>query len=82
MAQDFKRYIERSIGSTGADIPNGTTDADLTLSNLSNVATARTNLDVYSKAEGDARYVAYAKLNFHPQLNDGAKVVLQEFTFF
>ena len=25
------------------------------------------------------KYVAYAKLNFHPQLNDGAKVVLQEF---
>ena len=25
------------------------------------------------------KYVAYAKLNFHPQLNDAAKVVLQEF---
>ena len=34
----------------------GTTDADLTLSNLSNVATARTNLGVYSKTESDATY--------------------------
>jgi hypothetical protein len=38
------------------DIAAGTTDADLTLSNLSNVATARTNLDVHSKAEADAIY--------------------------
>ncbi len=37
------------------DIAAGTTDADLTLSNLSNVVTARTNLGVYSKAEGDAK---------------------------
>jgi hypothetical protein len=38
------------------DIAAGTTDADLTLSNLSNVATARTNLSVHSKAEADAIY--------------------------
>ena len=31
-----------------------------TLASLSNVATARTNLDVYSKGEGDARYAALA----------------------
>ena len=47
----------------------GSTDADLTLSNLSNVATARTNLDVYSKTEGDARY--HDKFsNFLPSQNN------------
>jgi hypothetical protein len=35
----------------------GSTDADLTLSNLSNVATARTNLDVYSKTETTAKFL-------------------------
>lgn len=34
-----------------------------TLASLSNVATARTNLDVYSKGEGDARYAALAGLD-------------------
>ena len=34
----------------------GTTDADLTLSNLSDNATARTNLGVYSKTESDSMY--------------------------
>jgi len=38
------------------DVASGTTDADLTLSNLSSVGTARTNLDVHSKAESDALY--------------------------
>ena len=50
-------------------IAAGTTDADLTLSNLSNVATARTNLEVYSKTEGDARY--HDKFsNFLPSQNN------------
>ena len=50
-------------------IAAGTTDADLTLSNLSNVATARTNLEVYSKTEGDARY--HEKFsNFLPSQNN------------
>ncbi len=34
-----------------------------TLASLSNAATARTNLDVYSKGEGDARYAALGGLN-------------------
>ena len=34
-----------------------------TLASLSNVATARTNLDVYSKGEGDARYAALAGIS-------------------
>lgn len=34
-----------------------------TLASLSNVATARTNLAVYSKGEGDARYAALGGLN-------------------
>jgi len=34
-----------------------------TLASLSNAATARTNLDVYSKGEGDARYAALAGLD-------------------
>lgn len=34
-----------------------------TLASLSNAATARTNLDVYSKGEGDARYAALAGIN-------------------
>ena len=34
-----------------------------TLASLSNVATARTNLNVYSKGEGDARYAALGGLN-------------------
>ena len=34
-----------------------------TLASLSNVATARTNLDVYSKGEGDGRYAKLAGLN-------------------
>ena len=37
-------------------IAAGTSDADLTLSNLSDNATARTNLGVYSKTESDAKY--------------------------
>ena len=51
------------------DIAAGTTDADLTLSNLSNVATARTNLDVYSKAEGNAKYHR-TDANFLPATNN------------
>ena len=35
----------------------GSTDADLTLSNLSDVAAARTNLDVYSKTETTAKFL-------------------------
>ena len=35
----------------------GSTDADLTLSNLSDVAVARTNLDVYSKSETTAKFL-------------------------
>jgi len=34
-----------------------------TLASLSNAATARTNLDVYSKGEGDARYAALAGIS-------------------
>lgn len=34
-----------------------------TLTGLANTATARTNLDVYSKGEGDARYAALGGLN-------------------
>jgi hypothetical protein len=50
-------------------IAAGTTDADLTLSNLSDVVVARTNLDVYSKTEGDARY--HDKFsNFLPSQNN------------
>jgi hypothetical protein len=51
------------------DIAAGTTDADLTLSNLSNVATARTNLDVYSKAEANTKYHR-TDANFLPATNN------------
>ena len=58
----------------------GSTDADLTLSNLSNVATARTNLDVYSKAEGDTRY--HDKFsNFLPSQNNVYDVGSPSFKF-
>ena len=61
-------------------IASGTTDADLTLSNLSNVATARTNLDVYSKAEGDARY--HDKFsNFLPSTNNVYDIGSPSFKF-
>ena len=50
-------------------IAAGVTSADLTLSNLSNKVTARTNLEVYSKTEGDARY--HDKFsNFLPSANN------------
>jgi len=61
-------------------IASGTTDADLTLSNLSNVETARTNLDVYSKAEGDTRY--HDKFsNFLPSQNNVYDVGSPSFKF-
>jgi hypothetical protein len=50
-------------------IAAGTTDADLTLSNLSDNATARTNLGVYSKTETDARYHR-TDANFLPSQNN------------
>ena len=50
-------------------IAAGVAGADLTLSNLSNVATARTNLDVYSKAEGNAKYHR-TDANFLPATNN------------
>ena len=62
------------------DIAAGTTDADLTLSNLSNVVTARTNLEVYSKAEGDARY--HDKFsNFLPSTNNVYDIGSPSFKF-
>jgi len=50
-------------------IAAGVAGADLTLSNLSNVVTARTNLDVYSKAEGNAKYHR-TDANFLPATNN------------
>ncbi len=58
----------------------GSAGADGTLSNLSNVATARTNLDVFSKAEGDARY--HDKFsNFLPSANNVYDVGSPSFKF-
>jgi len=61
-------------------IAAGTTDANLTLSNLSDVAVARTNLEVYSKTEGDARY--HDKFsNFLPSQNNVYDVGSPTFKF-
>jgi hypothetical protein len=58
----------------------GSAGADGTLSNLSDVATARTNLDVFSKAEGDARY--HDKFsNFLPSANNVYDVGSPSFKF-
>ena len=62
------------------DIAAGSTDADLTLSNLSNVVTARTNLDVYSKAEANTKYHR-TDANFLPATNNIYDVGAPTFKF-
>ena len=84
MAQDFKRYIERNIGTAAVDIPDGTNfDSNDTIIgiNLANITTNTINADVYIANGGNNYYLiknAPIPSGSALQVMDGgAKVVVQ-----
>jgi|TARA_R110002072_G_scaffold83644_3_gene189728 hypothetical protein len=84
MAQDFKRYIERSIGSTGADIPNAanfSTNDTIIGINLANISTLAIKVSVYIKNNSLNYYLvkdAPIPTGGALQIMDGgAKIVVQ-----
>jgi len=84
MAQDFKRYIERSIGATPVDIPDGanfTTNDALVGINLSNISALAIKASVYIANSSNNYYLvkdAPIPTGGALQLLDGgAKVVVQ-----
>jgi len=84
MAQDFKRYIERNIGTSAVDIPDGSNfDSNDTIIgiNLANITTNTINADVYIANGGNNYYlVKNAPIPSGSALqvmDGGAKVVVQ-----
>jgi len=84
MAQDFKRYIERSIGATPADIPNATnfsTNDTIIGINLANISTLAVKASVYITNGGLIYYLvkdAPIPTGGALQIMDGgAKIVVQ-----
>lgn len=84
MAQDFKRYIERNIGTSAVDIPDGSNfDSNDTIIgiNLANITTNAINADVYIANGGNNYYlVKNAPIPSGSALqvmDGGAKVVVQ-----
>ena len=84
MAQDFKRYIERSIGASAVDIPDGANfDSNDTIIgiNLANITSNTINVDVYISNGGQNYYLvknAPIPGGSALQLIDGgAKIVVQ-----
>ena len=85
MAQDFKRYTERNVGTAAVDIPNGadfTTNDALVGIHIANVLpSASITIDVYIANGGNNTYLV--KGAPIPQgsalqlLDGGAKVVVQ-----
>tara|TARA_R100000808_G_scaffold782_3_gene3837 strand:- start:2771 stop:3106 length:336 start_codon:yes stop_codon:yes gene_type:complete len=84
MAQNFRRYIERAIGTSAVDVPNGS-DFDsydtIVGINLANIVTSSVNVDVYIKNSSTDYYLiknAPIPSGSALQLLDGgAKVVVQ-----
>ena len=84
MAQDFKRYFERAVGTTPVDIPNGsdfdTNDTIIGIS-VANILGATINVDVYIKNSTNDYYLV--KTAPIPNggalqlLDGGAKVVVE-----
>jgi|TARA_R110001583_G_scaffold62800_1_gene184348 hypothetical protein len=60
MAQDFKRYFEKTVGTTPVDIPNGadfdTNDTIIGIS-VANILGATINVDVYITNGGNNYYL-------------------------
>ena len=84
MAQDFKRYIERNIGTSAVDIPDGSNfDSNDTIIgiNLANITTNTINVDVYIQNSSNNYYlVKNAPIPSGSALqvmDGGAKVVVQ-----
>lgn len=84
MAQDFKRYIERSIGTSPVDIPDGanfSTNDALVGINLANISAIAIKASVYIANGGNNYYLvkdAPIPSGGALQLLDGgAKVVVQ-----
>ena len=84
MAQDFKRYIERNIGTSAVDIPDGSNfDSNDTIIgiNLANITTNTINVEVYIQNGGSNYYlVKNAPIPSGSALqvmDGGAKVVVQ-----
>ena len=84
MAQDFKRYIERNIGTSAVDIPDGSNfDSNDTIIgiNLANITSNTINVDVYIQNSSNNYYlVKNAPIPSGSALqvmDGGAKVVVQ-----
>jgi len=84
MAQDFKRYIERNIGTSAVDIPDGSNfDSNDTIIgiNLANITSNTINVDVYITNNSNNYYLiknAPIPGGSALQLMDGgAKIVVQ-----
>ena len=60
MAQDFKRYFEKTVGTTPVDIPNGadfdTNDTIIGIS-VANILGSTINVDVYITNGGNNYYL-------------------------
>jgi len=84
MAQNFKRYIERAIGTNAVDMPDGanfTTNDTLIGINLANIATTAITASVYI-ANGGVNYYLVKNAPIPTggalQIMDGgAKIVVQ-----
>ena len=84
MAQNFKRYIERSIGATAVDIPNNTnfsTNDTIIGINLANISTLAIKASVYIRNNSLNYYLvkdAPIPTGGALQIMDGgAKIVVQ-----
>jgi len=84
MAQDFKRYIERSIGTSAVDMPDGSnfsTNDNIIGINLANIVAQQISVSVYIQNGGNNYYLvkdAPIPAGSALQLMDGgAKVVVQ-----